>query len=77
MILSRYIYNGTVIERQPPLPTITECYGPFPILTKRYQALNALPSVTERYIFYLIKNFKWTVLKLIYFLSVKLFLFSS
>jgi hypothetical protein len=51
MILSRLRYRP-VIERHPPLPIITDRYGPFPIVTKRYmryQALHALPSVTERY----------------------------
>ncbi len=81
---SRYSYNVTVIDRRPPLHTVTDRYGPFPIVTERYMryrtlqalhALQALQSITERfkrYIFYLTKNFKWTVLKLIYCLSIKL-----
>jgi hypothetical protein len=55
--------------------TVTDLYGPFLIVTKRYmryRTLQALRSVTERRIFYLTKNFKWTVLKLIYCLSIKL-----
>ncbi len=42
----------------------------------RYKRYQALQNVTERHIFYLTKNFKWTVLKLIYCLSIK-FLFAN
>ncbi len=60
---SRYRYNVTVTDRRSPLHTVTDRYRPFPIVTKRYmryrtlQALQNVTSVTERYIFYLIKNF--------------------
>ena len=54
---SRYRYNVTVTDRRPPLHTVTDRYGPFPIVTERHMRYRALQSVTERYIFYLIKNF--------------------
>jgi len=34
---SRYSYSVNVIDRRPPLHTVTDRYGPFPIVTKRYK----------------------------------------
>ena len=67
---SRYRYNVTLTDRRPPLHTVTDCYGPFPIVTERYMRY-------KRYILYLTKNFKWTVLKLIYYLSINLSLIKN
>jgi hypothetical protein len=38
-----------VIHRQPPLPNITDRYGPSLNVTERYKRYPALPSVTQRY----------------------------
>jgi hypothetical protein len=58
MILFRYRYYPVTITT---LPTITDRYRPFPTVTeryRRYRTFQSVSSVTERYIFYLTKNFK-------------------
>ncbi len=45
----RYRYSVTVIDRQPPLPTITDRYGLSPNVTERYKSYQALPNITQGY----------------------------
>ena len=66
----------SVTERYITLLNVTSVTS----VTERYRTLQALPNVTDRYkryIFYLTKNFKWTVLKLIYYLSINLSLIKN
>ena len=46
MILSRYSYNVTVIDRRPPLLTVTDRFPPnVKSFTKRYRTLQALHAL--------------------------------
>jgi hypothetical protein len=84
MILSHFRYRPVTVPlplqryRDRPSATVTDRYRALPnvtsvtCVTQRYKRYRALQNVAERYIFYLIQSFKWTVSKLIYCLRIKL-----